>query len=96
MRLLAAAGLCETEDIMAASNLTILNERLSQRPEPLREDLAGYIVEHLDEIELDMNVSDDGDLRTELLRREAAAILDPREGKPWADVKERVLSSRSR
>lgn len=84
---------------MATSNVAILNEHLSQRPEPLREDLAGYILEHLDEIERDMGLPDDDfelsdELKQELLRREAAALADPHKGSTWAEVKERILNSR--
>lgn len=82
---------------MAATNIAILSERLYERPEPLREELAGYIAEHLDEIEQDMNwleLSDE--IKQELLAREAAAIANPREGSSWEEVKERILNSVSK
>lgn len=74
-----------------------MSERLYQRPELLRENLAGYIVEHLDEIEQDMNWPDLSDeMKEELLRREAAAMENPREGSSWEQVKERILNSVSK
>jgi hypothetical protein len=84
---------------MSATNVTILNELLSRRPEVLRENLAGYIVEHLDEIEDEMQWAADPtylspELREELERREARAIANPDEGVSWEELQERLIGSR--
>jgi hypothetical protein len=73
-----------------------LTERLLRKPEPLREDLARYIADNLDEIEDEMLLVDDTvshELKNELSTREAAAIANPREGSSWAEVKDRILNS---
>lgn len=84
---------------MNSTNVAQLNEQLSRRPEPLRENLARYIAEHLDEIENVMNGADDPnylspELRAELERREAAALANPGEGVSWEDLEARLLKSR--
>lgn len=77
----------------------MLHEILSRRPEALREDLAGYIVEHLDEIEDEMHWAADATylspaLAVELDRREASAIADPNKGVSWEELQERLIGSR--
>jgi putative addiction module component (TIGR02574 family) len=67
----------------------------------MREVLAHYISEHLDDIEEEMNWSDtpsylSDELKDELLRREAAAIANPREGSSWDEVKDRILRPKSK
>lgn len=84
-----------------STNVAELTERLLRKPEPLREDLARYIADNLEEIEGEMLLVDDplhlsDDLRKELLRREAAAIANPREGSSWSEVKGRILHSASK
>lgn len=84
---------------MNTSKIVTLNERLLQFPEPLREDLAGYIAEHLNEIEHDMHWSNDpthlsDDLKAELNRREDAYEENPREGVSWEELESRLLNSR--
>jgi len=83
---------------MNSSNLTTLNEQLSHRPEPIREKLAGYIADHLDAIEEEMNQEDSfvmtPELRDELVSREAAARANPNEGVSWETLEERLLKSR--
>lgn len=84
---------------MSATNVAILNELLSRRPEALREDLAGYIVDHLDEIEDEMHWAADPtylspELREELELREARAIANPNEGVSWEELQERLIGSR--
>ena len=84
---------------MNTSNVATLNERLLGFPEPLRENLARYINEHLDDIQEDMQWSDDPmylseDLREELTQREAAYEQNPEEGVSWDELEKRLLSSR--
>ena len=84
---------------MCSTNMAELNERLSRRPETVRENLARYIAEHVDEIENEMHWADDQsylspELRAELERREAKAKADPPEGVSWQELEERLLSSR--
>lgn len=84
---------------MSATNVTVLNELLSRRPEALREDLAGYIAKHLDEIEDEMHWAADPTylspaLREELDRREASAIANPNEGVSWEELQQRLIGSR--
>ncbi len=81
---------------MNSTNVAELNEQLLRRPEPLRESLARYITEHLDEIEEEMHWAADPiylspDLREELERREARALANPDEGVTWEELQERLL-----
>ena len=84
---------------MSTSNVAELTERLLSKPEPLREDLARYINEHLEEIEIEMHWTEDPsylspELRAELEKREAAALVNPDEGVSWKELEERLLRSR--
>ncbi|MEQ1607139.1 MAG: addiction module protein [Pyrinomonadaceae bacterium] len=84
---------------MNTSNVATLNERLLGFPEPLRENLARYITEHLDDIQDDMQWSEDpmylsDDLKEELSRREAAYEENPHEGISWQELENRLLNSR--
>lgn len=84
---------------MSISNVAALNEQLLRRPEPVRENLARYITEHLDEIEHEMHWAEDPSflspqLRAELERREAKAKANPREGVSWEALEERLIKSR--
>ena len=81
---------------MNSNNLATLNERLALRPEPLREKLAGYIAEHLDEIEDEMNWDDElsPELKAELDRRLEAYERDPQAGVTWEELNERLANSR--
>ena len=83
------------------TNVAELNKLLLSKPEPVREELARYISDHLDDIEDELHLSDDPlylseDVKEELLRREAAAIANPREGASWSEVKARILDSASK
>ena len=80
---------------MNSANVAILNEHLLRRPEPIREDLALYITEHLDEIEEELQsaygafeLSDE--LKAELDRRLEAYERDPTAGVSWEDLDERL------
>lgn len=93
------AGLCENKPAVSTSNLSELNERLLSKPEPLREDLARYINQHLEEIEIEMHWAEDPsylspELRAELERREVEALANPGEGVSWKELEERLLRSR--
>ena len=84
---------------MNSANVAILNEHLLRRPEPIREDLALYITEHLDEIEEELHstgstleLSDD--LKAELDRRMEAYEQNPKEGVSWDELRDRLLASR--
>ena len=84
---------------MNSTNVAELNERLLGKPEPLRESLARYITEHLDEIEDEMHWAADPshlspELREELERREARALANPDEGVSWQELEERLIGSR--
>jgi len=81
---------------MNSPNVAELNEQLLRRPEPLRESLARYITEHLDEIEQEMHWAADPsylspELREELERREARALANPDEGVSWEELQDRLL-----
>ena len=83
--------------IMNSTSIETLNSQLLRRPEPVRENLARYISEHLDEIENEMQYSDEpisDELRAELELREAEYELKPNEGVSWDDLKKRLLTPR--
>ncbi len=82
---------------MSSTNVAHLNEQLLRRPEPLRENLARYIAEHLDEIEDEMQGADDpnylsAELKAELNRRLEAYERDPEAGVTWEELEERLLA----
>ncbi|MBV9241868.1 MAG: hypothetical protein JO314_07665 [Acidobacteria bacterium] len=79
---------------MSTSSLTLLNQRLSSRPEAVREHLAQYICDHLDVIEFEMNWQPSEELKAELERREKDCYENPSDGAPWPEVRERILKSR--
>lgn len=84
---------------MSSTNVAPLNEQLLRRPEPLREDLARYIAEHLDEIEDEMHGADEpnylsAELKGELDRRLEANERDPDAGVTWEELEARLLKSR--
>ncbi|MFL6375631.1 MAG: hypothetical protein ACJ73D_13270 [Pyrinomonadaceae bacterium] len=79
---------------MSTSSLTLLNQRLSTRPEQEREHLAQYICDHLDLIEFEMNWEPSEELLAELERREQDCIENPEDGSPWPEVRGRILSLR--
>ena len=84
---------------MNSTNVAQLNERLLSKPEPLREDLARYIAEHLDEIEEEMHWADDpnylsAELKAELDSRLEAFERDPDAGVSWPELNERLAKSR--
>lgn len=84
---------------MESTSVAQLNEQLLRKPEPLRESLARYITEHLDEIEDEMHLAEDPsrlspELSEELERREARALANPDEGVSWEDLEERLIGSR--
>lgn len=84
---------------MNTTNVAILNEHLLRRPEPIREDLAQYITEHLDEIEEELNSADtqyemSDELKAELDRRMVAYESNPEAGVSWDELRDRLLSSR--
>jgi putative addiction module component (TIGR02574 family) len=84
---------------MNSTNVAHLNERLLSKPEPLREDLARYIAEHLDEIEEEMHWADDpnylsAELKAELDSRLEAFERDPDAGVTWRELNERLAKSR--
>lgn len=84
---------------MDSPNITTLTEQLFRRPEPVREDLARYITEHLDEIEEEMHSADDpmylsDELKKELDRREKEYEKNPEAGITWEELSERLLKSR--
>lgn len=84
---------------MDSPNVTTLTEHLLRRPEPVRENLARYITEHLDEIEKEMHWADDPayiseELKKELERREKDYEKNPDAGVTWKELSERLLKSR--
>ena len=84
---------------MNSTNVAELNERLLRKPEALRESLARYIAEHLEEIEEEMHWAAEpthlsSELREELERREAKALANPNEGVSWQELEERLIGSR--
>ena len=84
---------------MSSTNVTELNQRLLSKPEPVRETLARYIAEHLDEIEAEMHWAEDPnylspELKAELDRRIEAYEQDPEAGVSWEELNERLANSR--
>ena len=84
---------------MNSTNVAILNEHLLRRPEPIREDLAQYITEHLDEIEEKLHSTDaslelSDELKAELDRRLEAYEQNPNDGVTWDELRDRLLASR--
>ena len=80
---------------MNSTKVAILNEHLLRRPEPIREDLAQYITEHLDEIEEELHSTDTSfelsdELKAELDRRLEAYEKDPTAGVSWEELDERL------
>lgn len=95
-KLSAADVSCEHRKAMNSTNVAELNEQLLRKPEAVREDLARYITEHLDEIEEEMHWAADPsylspELRDELERREVRALANPNEGVSWEELQERLL-----
>ena len=93
-----AVGLCE-HNIAMSSNLATLNEHLSRRPEPVRDKLAGYIAEHLDDLEEEMHWMEEPDrltdeLKAELDRRIQDYERNPEAGVSWEELNERLARSR--
>jgi putative addiction module component (TIGR02574 family) len=81
-----------------SSNVAELTERLLRKPEPLREDLARYIADNLDEIEDEMLLVDDPnhlspELKGELDRRLEAYHRDPNAGVTWEELNDRLSKS---
>jgi hypothetical protein len=92
--LIAIARLCEHDVVMSTSALTLLNQSISSRPEPDRENLARYLYEHLDEIEADIKWEPSEELLAELERREQDCLDNPDDGAPWPEIRDRILNSR--
>lgn len=84
---------------MNSTNVATLNEHLLRRPEPIREDLALYITEHLDEIEEELQCAGNSfelsdELKAELDRRLEAYEQNPDDGVTWDALRDRLLGSR--
>jgi len=84
---------------MNSTNVATLNEHLLRRPEPIREDLALYITEHLEEIEEALRSSANSfelsdELKAEIDRRMESYDRNPHEGVSWDELRDRLLSSR--